>query len=200
MGNPHTGKQLHHRSSPTREFWTSQQVPQPGGSDIRKRNPQNMWLWSQWGLSTGAPLDWGKQTLLLEGVCKVLGALRPTAKALTSGKPGPDLPAGLGASSGRQGGCGSLWGQWHWQQRSWVIVISFSFPGGSSAGTPWAKQQTRQEYSLTQQQTACPKTLWDSPLEMPLDLAGPAHQIAKTPLHPPMGDIGHSHREAHTSL
>ena len=98
------------------------------------------------------------------------------------------------------GGCGSLWGQWRWQQRSWVTIISLSFPGGSGAGTPWAKQPTRQKHSLTQQQTACPKTLWDSLLEMPLDLARPAHQTAKMLLHPPVGGTGHSHQEAHTSL
>ena len=40
-----------------------------------------------------------------------------TAKALTSGKPGPDLPAGLGQSSGEMGdNCSLPWGNRHWFQ------------------------------------------------------------------------------------
>ena len=37
------------------------------------------------------------------GCTQGLGCTETHAKALTSGKPGPDLPAGLGASSGRAG-------------------------------------------------------------------------------------------------
>lgn len=37
-------------------------------------------------------------------------------------------------------------------------------------------------------------------LEMPLDLAGPAHQIAKMSAPPTSGGTGHPHQEAHTSL
>ena len=47
------------------------------------------------------------ETPLLEGAHKFSGTLRPTAKALTAYKPGPDLPAGLGESPGEAGGL--LW-------------------------------------------------------------------------------------------
>ena len=102
----------------------------------------------------------------------------------------------------RQGvSCGSLWGQRHWRQRYWVIIISMSFPGGrhlgartrpqptptvgSSAGKPQAKQPKGWEHSRTHPQTGCLKTSRDSPLDTPLDTALPAR--ARVQLHPPVG-------------
>ena len=55
-------------------------------------------------------------------------------------------------------------------------------PVGSSAGTTQAKQQTGWEHRPTHQQTGCLKTSWAISRHTPWH--GPAHQRAKTQLHP----------------
>ena len=68
---------------------------------------------------------------LLEGAHTVSHALGTKGKAVTPSEPGPDLPAGTGASPGEaEIGCGSLWGQGHcaeatgkidWHELSWRL-------------------------------------------------------------------------------
>ena len=42
----------------------------------------------------------------------------------------PDLPAGVGGSPAEAGGgCGSPWGQGHWQQKFWEVLLGMSPPG-----------------------------------------------------------------------
>ena len=48
---------------------------------------------------------WGEpEILLLEGTQKVWHMPEPRARAVTSKRPGPDLPASLGGSPGEAGG------------------------------------------------------------------------------------------------
>ena len=70
----------------------------------------------------------GKTDSILERCIQGLACTRgPRTKAVTSQEPEPDLPAGLGVSpeEARASG-GSLWGQGHWWQRYWEIIISLN--------------------------------------------------------------------------
>ena len=77
----------------------------------------------------------------------------------------PDLPDSAGRSPAEAGGGGgSPWGQGHWQQKFWKVLLGMSAPEsdisptnepvGSTAGSPQAKQPTGRERSPTHQQTS----------------------------------------------
>ena len=56
----------------------------------------------------------------------------------------PDLPASVAGSPAEAGcGCGSPWGQRHWQQKFWEVLLGAISPTkepvGSSAGSPQPK-------------------------------------------------------------
>ena len=78
------------------------------------------------------PQDWGEAEIpLLEGAHRASCAPQPKEKAGSSQETGPDLPAGLGESPGElRGGCGSLWGQRHWWQWFWGVLIGVRLLGG----------------------------------------------------------------------
>ena len=49
--------------------------------------------------------------------------------AVTLGETEPDLPASVGGSPAEVGGgCGSPWGQAHWQQKFWDVLLGVSPP------------------------------------------------------------------------
>ena len=49
--------------------------------------------------------------------------------AVTPGEPEPDQPASVGGSPAEAGGgCGSLQGQGHWQQKFWEVLLGVSPP------------------------------------------------------------------------
>ena len=72
------------------------------------------------------------ETPLLEGTYKFSCAPGPRAKAVTSQHLGPDLPAGLGGSSGEGGGTGVwLWlslghKSWHKYQMNNCVQVKYS--------------------------------------------------------------------------
>ena len=48
---------------------------------------------------------------------------------MTPGETEPDLLASLGGAPAEAGGgCGSLWGQGHWQQKFWELFLGVSPP------------------------------------------------------------------------
>ena len=72
-------------------------------------------------------------TSLLKGTHKILHALEQRAKAVTSQKPGSDLPADLGGSAGEPwvgGYCGSSWGHKNQWQTYWGKSICVNSPRG----------------------------------------------------------------------
>ena len=53
----------------------------------------------------------------------------PGEGAVTLGETEPDLPASVGGSPAEAGaGSVSLWGQGHWQRRSWEVLVGVSPP------------------------------------------------------------------------
>ena len=48
---------------------------------------------------------------------------------MTTGETEPDLHASVGGSPAEAGvGCGSPWGQGHWQQNFWEVLLGLSLP------------------------------------------------------------------------
>ena len=69
------------------------------------------------------------ETLLLEGTHKVECTLDPGEGAVTPGETEPGLPASVGGSPAEAGGgCVSPWGQGHWQQKFWDVLLGESLP------------------------------------------------------------------------
>ena len=53
----------------------------------------------------------------------------PGEGAVTPGETEPDLPASVGGSPAEAGGGSvSLWGQGHWQQKFWEVILGMSPP------------------------------------------------------------------------
>ena len=53
----------------------------------------------------------------------------PGEGAVNPGETEPDLPASVGGSPAEAGGCSvSPWGQGHWQQKFWEILLGESPP------------------------------------------------------------------------
>ena len=85
--------------------------------------------------------------------------------AVTTQKTEPDLPTNVGGSPAEAGGgCDSLWGQGHWEQKFWEVLLGVNHPHppesaispseeplGSSPGSPQVKQLTGRELSPTHQ-------------------------------------------------
>ena len=106
------------------------------------------------------------ETPLLEGTHKVVCASGPRGRSSDPGETEPDLSASVGGSPAEAGG-GSVspWGQGHWQQKFWEVLLGVSPPRvchyphqraqvGSSVGLPQAKQPTGREPSPTHQQSS----------------------------------------------
>ena len=69
------------------------------------------------------------ETPLLEGTHKVVCASGPGEGAVTPEETEPDLPATVGgAPAEARGGCGLPWGQGHWQQKFWEVLLGMSPP------------------------------------------------------------------------
>ena len=68
------------------------------------------------------------ETPLLEGTHKVV-LHRDRGEEVNPGETEPDLPASIGRSPAEAGGgYGSLWGQGHWQQKFWEVLLGVSPP------------------------------------------------------------------------
>ena len=61
----------------TWEHWAPCQALQPRGLGSRGGAPRTFCFEGQWGLITGAPQNWGKQTPFLEGVYRISWTPRP---------------------------------------------------------------------------------------------------------------------------
>ena len=74
-----------------------------------------------WDLIAGLRQNWGKQRLhSWRAHTKWCAHRDPGEGAVTPGETELDLPASAGGSPAEAGGgCGSLWGQGHWQQKFW---------------------------------------------------------------------------------
>ena len=77
MGNPQTGKliilqRFSHKSEP------HVRLPSQRVWHQEKESLKALGFESQWGLSVGAPQDWGKQTPLMEGAHKASHTLGPS--------------------------------------------------------------------------------------------------------------------------
>ena len=69
------------------------------------------------------------ETPLLEGTHKVVGGSGPRGRSSDPGETEPDLPASVGGFPAEVGGgCGSPWGQGHWQQKFWEVLLGVSPP------------------------------------------------------------------------
>ena len=67
------------------------------------------------------------ETPLLEGTHKLMCTSGHRGRAVTPGETEPDLPASVGGSPAEVGsGCGSPWGQGHWQQKFWEVLLGVS--------------------------------------------------------------------------
>ena len=111
----------------------------PGwGSGIRRRNPRALGFEDQWGLSAGAPQDWGKQRF---------HSWRAHTRFHVHWDPAQSSNS-IGAWAGPTyeswrvswGGWDWLWitmggGQGHWWQRTQRILIGLSSPRGCHFGT-----------------------------------------------------------------
>ena len=108
----------------------------------------------------------GNRDSILGGHTQSSGCIRTQAEGVvTPQETEPDLPASVaGSPEETGGGCGSLWGQGHWQQKFWEVLLGVRPPGvcisttkrpiGSSAGSPQVKQPTGRELSPNHQQTS----------------------------------------------
>ena len=68
-----------------------------------------------------------RETPLLEGTHKVVCASGPRGGTVIPGETEPDLPASVGGSPAEAGGgCGLSWGQGHWQQKFWEVLLGVS--------------------------------------------------------------------------
>ena len=115
------------------------------------------------------------ETPHLEGTHKVVCASGRRGRSSDPRETEPDLPASVGGSPAEAvGGCGSPWGQGHWQQQFWEVLLGVSPPRvchyhkqraqvGSSVGLPQAKQPTGREPSPTHQQSSGLKFYWTLP-------------------------------------
>ena len=83
-----------------------------------------------WDLIAGLRQNWGKQRLnSWRAQTKWCAYRDPEEGAVTPGETETDQPASVGGSPVEPGGgCGSLWGQGHWQQKFWEVGLGMSPP------------------------------------------------------------------------
>ena len=83
-----------------------------------------------WDLIAGLRQNWGKQRLhSWRAHTKWCAHRDPGEGAVTPGETELDLPASAGGSPAEAGGgCGSLWGQGHWQQKFWEVLLGVTPP------------------------------------------------------------------------
>ena len=111
-------------------FWAPYQASQPGGPATGGGIPRESDFEGYRDLISGLWQDRGKQRLHSWRAHTKESAHRdPGERAVTPGKTEPDLPASVGGSSAEAGGgCGSPWGQGHWQQKFWEVLLGMSPP------------------------------------------------------------------------
>ena len=164
VGDPQTGNYIAEVLPQEWEFGAPCQVPMLGGLALGGGAPGAFGIEGQWGLSTGAPWDWGKQRLhsrMYRGfyVHRVTGQsrdfiiiwIKPTRRSWR-----------VSWESG--GGHGSLWGQdfgggGHWNNHQcdlpWRLPFWTNLAPPIRAEKPQARQQTGWEHSSTHQQIGC---------------------------------------------
>ena len=196
MGDPQTGEQLYHRSSPTGVKVLSPTSGFPAwGSGNRSRNPQRSWLWRPAGFDCRTSTGLRKtETQLVESTHKVLCTPRPKEKEQLPHRRLnhtyllvlEDLLQRWGAAVAhhRNKGTGSRSSGKY--SSAWALpeaaIIPTKEPVGSSAGSPQAKQLTGTEHSPTHQQTSGLK-FYRAQLCLPeqdpvLPTTSPSHQEA----------------------
>ena len=168
VGDSQTREHLYHRSPPTGvKVLSPTSGSQPGGLAMGGGIPRESDFEGQWDLIAGLRQDWGKQRLQSwRAHTKQCVLQDPGEGAVTPGETEPDLPASVAGSPAEAGGgCGSPWGQGHWRQKFWEVLLGVS-PcrvchqphqrphEGSSVGLPQGKQPTGREPSPTHQQSS----------------------------------------------
>ena len=131
VGDSHTGEHLYHRSPPTvMKVLSSMTGFQTWESKNGKRNSQRTDFEGQRDLIAGLRQDWGKQTLhTWSAHTKQYVNQDPGEGAVTPQETEKDTPVSVGGSPAEAvGGCGSPWGQGHWQQKFQEVLLGVSHP------------------------------------------------------------------------
>ena len=126
-----TGEQLYHRSPPTGVTVLSPTSGFPnGGPGMGEGIPRESDFEGQWDLTAGLRQDWGKQRLhSWRAHTKQCAHWDPGEGAVTPQETEPELPASVGGSLAEVGdGCGTPWGQGHWQKKFQEILLGMSPP------------------------------------------------------------------------
>ena len=131
VGNSQTGEQLYHRSPPTGvKVLSPTSVFPTWGSGNGRRNSQRIDFEVQRDLIPGLQKNWGKQRLHSWRAQSNVRTRTQGEGAVTPQETESDLPASVGGSPAEAGdSCGSPWGQGHWQQKFWKVLLGMSPPG-----------------------------------------------------------------------
>ena len=204
MGNPQTGKQLYHRNYPTGVKVLSPPSGFPAwGSDSRSR-PLRIWLWRPVGFDRRNSTGLGEaETQLLEGTHKVSWTQGPRGKKQWPHKKLSQtyMPSTRGSPAEVGGGCGSLWGQGHWQQQFWEVLTGVSphrnpplAPPNSLSAPVLGDLRTNNQQGRNTAPPICRQVAYSLPEQ------GPDHQRDKTNSTHHWAGTSPSHQEACTSL
>ena len=130
VGDSQTGEHLCHRSPPTGlQVLRPTSGSQPGGLATGGGIPRESDFEGQWDLIAGLRQDGGNRVHSWRAHTKQCVHRDPGEGAVTLGETEPDLPASVGGSPAEAGsGCSSPWGQGHWQQKFWEVLLGVSPP------------------------------------------------------------------------
>ena len=132
VGDSQTGEQLYHTSPPTGVKVLSSRSGFPTwGSGNERRTSQRIRLWRLVGFDCRTLTGLGEtETPLLEDTHKVVCESGPRGKEQwPHGRLNQTYLLVFGGSPAEVGGgCGSWWGQRHWQQKFWEVLLGMSPP------------------------------------------------------------------------
>ena len=174
------------------------------GSGLRRRSPQNVQLWRPVGFDCRNSTGLGEtETPLWEGAYKVSWTPGTRGKSSDHIEACQTYLLVLEGFLQRWGdGCGSLWGQRHWWEYFWGVLIGMSPLGGCHFVTktwPYPRASRLQCWDASGQTTNRVRTQPHQSADrlhkvflipqLPTKHThwhGPAHQRDKTRLHPPV--------------